>query len=97
MQEPSLLCLNTLTSGATEASANYLAHLKQNSPVLTGKVQYVLHVDGGSLLRCHTMDTGTTYREIQVCTVYTENMTKKYGERTVVFDDNGESSSKDMV
>ena len=70
--------------------------LEQNSPVLTGKVQYVLHVDGGSLLQW-TMNTGTTDREIQVCTVYTENVKKKYGEPIMVFDGNGESSSKDMV
>ena len=43
------------------------------------------------------MDTGTTYREIQVCTVYTENVTKKYGEPIVVFDGYGESSTKDML
>ena len=67
--------------------------LTQNSPVLTGEVQYVL--DGGSLLQRIPWTRRTTYRE--VCTVYTEYVTKKYGEAIVVFDGYGESSTKDMV
>ena len=67
--------------------------LTQDSPVLTGKVQYVL--DGGSLLHRIPWTQGITYREI--CTVYTEYVTKKYGEAIVVFNGYGESSTKDMV
>ena len=64
--------------------------LTQNSPVLTGEVQYVL--DGGSLLQRIPWTRGTTYRDI--CTVYTEYVTKKYGEAIVVFDGYGESSTR---
>ena len=60
--------------------------LTPNSPVSTGK--------GGSLLQCIPWTRGTTYREI--CTVYTEYVTKKYGEAIIVFDGYGESSTKDM-
>ena len=67
--------------------------LTQNSPVLTGEVQYV--VDGGCLLQRIPWTWGTTYREI--CTVYKEYVTKEYGEAIVVFDGYGESSTKDMV
>ena len=61
-----------------------------NTPVLTGEVQYVL--DGGSLLQRIPWTQGTTYGEIRA--VYTEYVTKKFGEAITVFDGYGESSTK---
>ena len=71
--------------------------LMQNSPVLTGKVRYVL--DGDSLLQ-HILWTrgesdhlqGELYSVHRVGVCY-----EKYGEVIVVFDGNGESSAKDTV
>ena len=67
--------------------------LTEESSVMSGEVQFVL--DGGSLLQRIPWTRGATYKEI--CAVYTDYVTKKYGEAIVVFDGYGESSTKDMV
>ena len=64
--------------------------LPQYIPGIPGEVQFVL--DGGSLFQCIQ---GATYKDI--CTAYTEYVTKKYDEAIIVFDSYSESSTKDMV
>ena len=48
-----------------------------------------------ALLQCIPWMQGATYKDI--CTAYTEYVTKKYGEAIIVFDGYSESSTKDMV
>ena len=60
---------------------------------ISGNVQFVL--DGGSLLQCIPWTRGATYKEI--CTVYTEYISRKFGEAIIVFDRYDGSSTKDMV
>ena len=67
--------------------------LPQDIPEIPGEVKFVL--DGGSLLQRIPWMQGATYKDI--CTAYTEYVTKKYGEAIVVFDGYSESSTKDMV
>ena len=62
-------------------------------PGIPGEVKFVL--DGGSLLQRIPWMQGATYKDI--CTAYTEYVTKKYGEAIIVFDGYSESSTKDMV
>ena len=64
--------------------------LSLDSPEISGEVRFVL--DGGSRV---PWTQGTTYGEI--CTVYTDYVTKKYGEAIVVFDWYERSSTKDMA
>ncbi len=56
-------------------------------------VQYVL--DGGALLQRITWAKGATFNEI--CSVYTEYVTRKYGNAIVVFDGYQSKSTKDMT
>ena len=67
--------------------------LELDTPEVPGEVQFVL--DGGSLLQRIPWTQGSTYGEI--CTVYVDYVTKKYGEAVVVFDGYEKSSTKDMV
>ena len=62
---------------------------------IPGEVKFV--PDGGSLLQCIPWMQGATYKDIILCTAYTEYVTKKYGEAIVGFDDYSVSSIKDMV
>ena len=55
--------------------------------------QYVL--DGGALLQRIPWRKGATFQEI--CTVYTEYVTRKYGDAMVVFDGYQSKSTKDMT
>ena len=66
--------------------------LPQDIPGISGEVKFVL--DGGSLLQRIPWMQGATYKDI--CTAYTEYVTKKYGEAIIVFDGYSESSTKDM-
>ena len=67
--------------------------LPQDIPGIPGEVKFVL--DDGSLLQRIPWMQGATYKDI--CTAYTEYVTKKYGEAIIVFDGYSESSTKDMV
>ncbi len=60
---------------------------------LPRELQYVL--DGGALLQHIPWAKGATFREI--CTVYTEYVTRKYGNAIVVFDSYQGKSTKDMT
>ena len=69
------------------------ALLTPDVPGIAGQVQYVL--DGGALLHWIPWTRGATYREIS--TMYTDYVTRNYGEAIVVFDGYGDSSTKDMT
>ena len=57
------------------------------------EVQYVL--DGGALLQRIPWGKGATFK--QICSVYTEYVTRKYGNAIVVFDGYQGKSTKDMT
>ena len=65
----------------------------QSIPGLPRELQYVF--DGGALLQCIPWPKGATFREI--CTVYTEYVTRKYGNEIVVFDSYRGKYTKDMT
>ena len=67
--------------------------LPDQGPGLPRELQYVL--DGGALLQRIPWTKGATFREI--CTVYTEYVTRKYGNAIVVFDSYQGKSTKDMT
>ncbi|KAJ8377274.1 hypothetical protein AAFF_G00261830 [Aldrovandia affinis] len=58
-----------------------------------GHVQYVL--DGGALVQRIPWTRGSTYKDI--CKLYSEYVTRKYGEAVVVFDGYQGTSTKDMT
>ncbi|KAJ8412509.1 hypothetical protein AAFF_G00128450 [Aldrovandia affinis] len=60
---------------------------------VTGHVQYVL--DGGALVQRIPWTRGSTYKDI--CKLYSEYVTRKYGEAVVVFDGYQGTSTKDMT
>ena len=74
------------------ANANW-SLLPQSIPGLSSELQYVL--DGGALLQRTPWTKGAMYKEI--CTVYTEYVTRKYGNAVVVFDGYQSKSTKDMT
>ena len=67
--------------------------LPQSIPGLSSELQYVL--DGGALLQRIPWTKGATYKEI--CTVYTEYVTRKYGNAVVIFDGYQSKSTTDMT
>ena len=64
--------------------------LPQGDTEVTKKV-----LDGGSLLQRIPWTRGSTYEDI--CAMYADYVSKKYGEAIVVFDGYGMSSTKDMM
>ena len=68
------------------------ALLTPDLPGITGQVQYVL--DGGALVQRIPWTSGSTYNNI--CRLYTEYVTRKYGEAIVVFNGYEGTSTKDM-
>ncbi|XP_030846422.1 uncharacterized protein LOC115926106 [Strongylocentrotus purpuratus] len=64
--------------------------LTKDAPGITGQVHYVL--GGGALVQRIPWARGSTYKGI--CTQYTEYVTKKYGQATVVFDGYDGTSTK---
>jgi hypothetical protein len=69
------------------------ALLTPDLPGITGQVQYVL--DGGALVQRIPWTRGSTY--YYICRLYTEYVTRKYGEAIVVFDGYEGTSTKDMT
>ncbi|KAG1672542.1 hypothetical protein GQR58_015942 [Nymphon striatum] len=67
--------------------------LSRSSNKPTGPVQYVL--DGGALLHHVCWPKDTSYD--QLCRIYVDYVTRKYGEAIIVFDGYGENSTKDMT
>ena len=67
--------------------------LTHDAPGITGQVHYVL--DGGALVQRIPWARGSSYKGI--CTQYTEYVTKKYGQATVVFDGYDGTSTKDTT
>ncbi|KAG1676659.1 hypothetical protein GQR58_014154 [Nymphon striatum] len=67
--------------------------LSSSSNKPTGPVQYVL--DGGALLHHVCWPKDTSYD--QLCRIYVDYVTRKYGEAIIVFDGYGENSTKDMT
>ena len=65
----------------------------QDISELPRELQYVL--DGGALVQSIPWAKGATFKEI--CTVYTEYVTRKYGNAIVVFDSYPSKSTKDMT
>ena len=65
----------------------------QGIPGLPRELQYVL--DGGALLQRIPWEKGATFKEI--CTTYTEYVTRKYGNPIVVFDGYQSKSTKDLT
>ena len=67
--------------------------VESDIPTVPSEVQYVL--DGGALLQRIPWSQGATYHDI--CTVYTDDVARKYGSAAIIFDGCGESSTKDMM
>ncbi|KAG1667442.1 hypothetical protein GQR58_018429 [Nymphon striatum] len=67
--------------------------LSSSSNKPTGPVQYVL--DGDALLHHVCWPKDTSYD--QLCRIYVDYVTRKYGEAIIVFDGYGENSTKDMT
>ncbi|KAG1688585.1 hypothetical protein GQR58_008038 [Nymphon striatum] len=67
--------------------------LTDDAPGITDQVHYVL--DGGALVQRIPWARGSTYKGI--CRQYTEYVTKKYGQATVVFDGYDGASTKNTT
>ena len=67
--------------------------LKPDTTEIADEVQYVL--DGGTLLQRIPWAKGATYKEI--CSHYTEYVSKKYGKAVVIFDGYKGKFTKDMT